>query len=514
MFSKYLEKYELKKTENGANAFNTSGSALVDLNFRVPSMRTHIDYTLFEKSLQEDTEHTLKWLLYLRDIKAGIGERKSFRNLCVYLSNKHEELFMKFLMAHIENFGRFDDYVVVAKNTTSEKIKRAIINMIINQLEEDAENMNNHKPISLLGKWMPSENSSSKETKALAKFMMKEMDMTPKVYRKLLSKFRKYIDVVETHMSSNDWDSIDYTHVPSKANLVYSNAFYNHDEERRTQYLKDLKEGKTKINANSMFLYDIIHKYRGHDSFYCYNRGLKKDDTLEELWRAQDKVEGFTDTLVVRDGSGSMTSYISNNSSVSAMDVGDAITIYATENNVGEYKNKFITFSSKLQFVDFAGCTSLVDKLNKLFDYNDCTNTNIEAVFDMVLNTAIKHKCTQEELPKQILIVSDLEWDDIANDRYCYYREESTSKVNKTLFEELSDRFKQSGYKMPKLVFWNVNSRTNTVPLQQNELGVILVSGFSKNIFDMVLSTELDPYKALIKELDSGRYDIIEEVLK
>ena len=235
MFSKYLEKDELKKTENGANAFNTSGSALVDLNFRVPSMRTHIDYTLFEKSLQEDTEHTLKWLLYLRDIKAGIGERKSFRNLCVYLSNKHEELFMKFLMAHIENFGRFDDYVVVAKNTTSEKIKRAIINMIINQLEEDAENMNNHKPISLLGKWMPSENSSSKETKALAKFMMKELDMTPKAYRKLLSKLRKYIDVVETHMSSNDWDSIDYTHVPSKANLVYSNAFYNHDEERRTQ---------------------------------------------------------------------------------------------------------------------------------------------------------------------------------------------------------------------------------------------------------------------------------------
>ena len=514
MFSKYLEKDELKKTENGANAFNTSGSALVDLNFRVPSMRTHIDYTLFEKSLQEDTEHTLKWLLYLRDIKAGIGERKSFRNLCVYLSNKHEELFMKFLMAHIENFGRFDDYVVVAKNTTSEKIKRAIINMIINQLEEDAENMNNHKPISLLGKWMPSENSSSKETKALAKFMMKELDMTPKAYRKLLSKLRKYIDVVETHMSSNDWDSIDYTHVPSKANLVYSNAFYNHDEERRTQYLKDLKEGKTKINANSMFLYDIIHKYRGHDSFYFYDRRLKKDDTLEELWKAQDKVEGFTDTLVVRDGSGSMTSYISNNSSVSAMDVGDAITIYATENNVGEYKNKFITFSSKPQFVDFTGCTSLVDKLNKLFDYNDCTNTNIEAVFDMVLNTAIKHKCTQEELPKQILIVSDLEWDDIANDRYCYYRKDSTPKVNKTLFEEISDRFKQSGYKMPKLVFWNVNSRTNTVPLQQNELGVILVSGFSKNIFDMVLSTELDPYKALINTLDSGRYDIIKEVLK
>ena len=515
MFVEDLANDELKKTENGASAFNTSGNALVDLNFKVPSMRKGVDYVLFEKSLKEDTEHTLKWLLYLRDIRNGIGERKSFREICVYLSNKHEELFLKFLMAHLEEFGRYDDLVYIAYNTKSEAAKRSVITMIINQLEKDVENMNSNKSISLLAKWLPSENSSSKETKKMAKFMMKELSISPKEYRKTLSKLRKYIDVVETHMSNNTWDKIDYESVPSKANLVYGNAFYRHDNERRLKYLEELAKGEKKINANSMFLYDIVHKYRNmNDDDYWYNNykeNIKEDATLEELWKHQDKVNGFTDTLVVRDGSGSMASPITGN--VSAMDVGDSITIYATENNIGEYKNKFITFSSKPQVVDFTGCSTLADKLAYLNKYDDGSNTNIEAVFDMVLNTAIKHKYTQEELPNQILIVSDIEFDFVANDVYNYYGE-STPKVDKALFEELAERYEKNGYKLPKLVFWNVNSRTNAIPLQQNELGVILVSGFSKNIFDMVLSTELDPYKALIKELDSGRYDIIKEVLK
>ena len=168
MFVEDLANDELKKTENGASAFNTSGNALVDLNFKVPSMRKDVDYVLFEKSLKEDTEHTLKWLLYLRDIRNGIGERKSFREICVYLSNKHEELFIKFLMAHLEEFGRYDDLVYIAYNTKSEAAKRSVIAMIINQLEKDVENMNSNKSISLLAKWLPSENSSSKETKKMA----------------------------------------------------------------------------------------------------------------------------------------------------------------------------------------------------------------------------------------------------------------------------------------------------------------------------------------------------------
>ena len=259
MFVEDLANDELRKTENGANAFNTSGNALVDLNFKVPSMRTHIDYILFEKSLQEDTEHTLKWLLYLRDIRDGIGERKSFREICVYLSNKHEELFLKFLIVHLEEFGRYDDLVYIAYNTKSVGVKRSVITIIINQLEKDVENMNSNKSISLLAKWLPSENSSSKETKKMAKFMMKELSISPKVYRKTLSKLRKYIDVVETHMSNNTWDKIDYESVPSKANLVYGNAFYRHDNERRLKYLGELAKGEKKNVSFTLPLSVLSH---------------------------------------------------------------------------------------------------------------------------------------------------------------------------------------------------------------------------------------------------------------
>ena len=278
------------------------------------------------------------------------------------------------------------------------------------------------------------------------------------------------------------------------------------------KYLEDLKNGNTKINANSMFLYDIVHKYTSGNVVY---RGIKvkEDTTLEELWKAQNKIEGFTDTLVVRDGSGSMTVPVGN-SHVTALDVCNAITIYASENNVGEYKDKFITFSSKPQYVDLSKCNTLAEKIEELYKHDDCSTTNIEKVFDMVLNTAIKNKLNQEDLPKQILIISDMEFNCI-NDYYDIWDSDNDNrrKLDNTLFEEIADRFNENGYKLPKLVFWNVNSRTNAVPLQKNELGVILVSGFSKNIFDMVLSTELDPYKALVSVLDSGRYDCVKGIV-
>ena len=505
------------ETENGATMFASSGKSIVDLNFKVPQMRANairgnnsINYGFFMDAYDESPEYALRWLLFSRDIRGGLGEREIFRGLIVEIAKHDLELAMKIVKdIPIEEYGRFDDMIAVYPKVNS-AIQAIIVENIYNQLREDIALMKEGKSISLLAKWMPSINTSSKKTRAIANMLCKELQLKPRQYRKLLAKLRKYLNIVEINLSRKSYDKIDYSAVPSKANIIYRDAFMRHDEERRQKYLDDLSNGKEKINANAMFLYDIVHNYM-NNSHWSYNNVKKEDATLEELWKAQDKIPMVADTLVVRDGSGSMTSPITGN--VSAMDVGDSITIYATENNIGEYKNKFITFSSKPQVVDFTGCNTLADKLAYLNKYDDCSNTNIEAVFDMVLNTAIKHKYTQEELPKQILIVSDIEFDFVANDVYNYYYE-PTPKVDKALFEELAERYEKNGYKLPKLVFWNVNSRTNAIPLQQNELGVILVSGFSKNIFDMVLSTELDPYKALIKELDSGRYDIIKEVLR
>lgn len=514
-FIENLKNNEKIETENGAVSYKTSSNPLVDLNFKVPSFRNKVDFNLFDEALCSDFEHTLKWLLYLRDIRNGIGERDSYRELLLYFVNNDQKFGFRFLTLPLEKYGRWDDYIFIAYNTSNNVACDYIIDKISKQLHDDKVNAKEGKPISLLAKWMYSANASSKETRRIGKWLANRLAMTLKEYRKTLSYLRSYLNVIEVKMSNNEWGKIDYSKVPSKANLIYCGAFFKHDAERRSKYLDDLKNGNTKINANSMFLYDIVHKYMSSNEFNFVYRGIKvkEDTTLEELWKAQNKVEGFTDTLVVRDGSSSMTVPVGN-SHVTALDVCSAITIYASENNTGEYKDKFITFSSKPQYVDLSNKHSLAEKLTELYAHNDCSNTDIESVFNMVLDTAIKHNCKQEDLPKQILIISDLEFDSVANDdNYWFDNRKHAKKFDKTLFEEIADRFDENGYNLPKLVFWNVNSRTNAVPLQKNELGVILVSGFSKNIFDMVLSTELDPYKALIGVLDAGRYDCVKEIV-
>lgn len=503
-FMKMIENGEKSVTENGATGFKTSGSKLVDLNFQVPSFRKAIDKDLFKQALNEDEKLTLKWLLYLRDVREGIGERKSFRDFVLELISYDVDLANIFIKeVDIAEYGRWDDYVDIAYRTDNDFVRNMILDKIDKQLAKDMQDMDDKKSVSLLAKWLPSINASSKETCAKAKMICNYLKMSKSEYRKILSELRAYIDVVERKMSENEWGEIDYSAVPSKANVNYRNAFERHDGERRAHYLESLKKGETKINANAMFLHDIVHAYSILGSWS--NRHKEYDETLEQLWKAQDRCDGFKDTVVVRDGSGSMTCGISSN--LTALEVADAITLYCAENNEGVFKDKFITFSSRAKLIDVSHLDNLHDKLEYIARHNDISNTNIEGVFDLILDTAVKNGVPQEDMPKTVLIVSDMEFDMAQG----YYYEGCD---NATLFETIAEKYKNKGYKLPKLVFWNVNSRTNTVPLTQNENGVILISGFSKNLMDMVMSSELDPYKALVKQLNTNRYEVVEKVFK
>jgi hypothetical protein len=164
-------------------------------------------------------------------------------------------------------------------------------------------------------------------------------------------------------------------------------------------------------------------------------------------------------------------------------------------------------FSSRPKLIDLNGCETLRDKVIELSKYTDCTNTDIEAVFMLILQSAINANMKQSDLPDRILIVSDMEFDTATNQTKCMYG-------MKALFNELADRYAKYGYKLPKLVFWNVNSRTNTIPMTENEMGVVLVSGFSPNIMSMVMSDQTDPWLALKEKLDSNRYDCVSDTLK
>lgn len=491
-------------TENGAVGYATTGKALLDLNFSVSSLRNKSEKEIINKFIDayyEDPLRAIKWLFYLRDREA-LSERRSFRVILKYLAreeNKPE--LVKELLPLISEYGRWDDIFVLVDTVLQDDV----ISLIKKQLKEDVKNMKAEKPVSLLAKWMPSMTAYSVKTKHLAFTIREALGMTPKEYRNTLSSLRKYLDVVERKMSAGEWDKINYSTVPSRANLLYSKAFLKHDEERRREFLNALERGDkdVKINASVLFPHDIVHRY-AETGWGSWNTRIKPvDTTLEELWKAlPDFVEGNSNTICVADGSGSMTATISG-TSVRALSVANALAIYFSERCNGQFKDKYITFSRQPQFVDFSNANTLQEKIKIALRHNEVTNTNIEAVFDLILNTAINNNMSQEDIPRNILILSDMEFD------YA-----TSGRMDKTLFEEIELKYQYHGYKLPRLVFWNILSRTGTIPVKQNELGVALVSGFSPAIVKMVLSNSTDPYECLIEQLNTERYKPVEAAVK
>lgn len=363
--------------------------------------------------------------------------------------------------------------------------------------------------ISLISKWLPSENASSKETKRRATIIRKGLGMTSREYRKMLSKMREYIDVVERKMSAKEWVDINYEAVPSRANLIYNGAFLRNDEDRRRAYLGALERGEAKINASVLFPHDIVHKY-----VYAG----RTDAALEGMWKAlPDTVKGCGNTIVVADGSGSMQCTVDYGSGVTALEVANSLAIYFAERSSGEFKDKYITFSERPQLVDFSNAKNLREKLIVARQHNEVANTNIEAVFDLILSTAVNNHMKQEDIPANILIVSDMEFDSCATSgkpvtRSSWYS--SRVRPTEALFETIAKKYAAHGYKLPRLVFFNVNSRTGTIPVKQNDLGVALVSGFSVNTIKMVMSGKIDPYECLLEQLNAPRYNPIEDAIK
>lgn len=501
--------YNRSITENGAIGYRTTGKNLVDMNFAVSSLRNESETEIinrFEKVYLEDSLLAIKWLFYARDIREGLGERRLFKILIKSLGDSRPEV-VKDLIKYIPEYGRWDDLLVFF-NTYDKNKRYAFMNMacvdeavsvIKQQFKSDLINMRKEKPISLLAKWLPSENASSPNTVKTAKTIAKKLGLNPTQYRKTLSKMRKYLDVIEVKMSSQEWSEIDYERVPSKANLIYKNAFLRNDNARRTEYLDALDRGEVKINSSVAFPHDIAHRYMR--SCYWDVQLNPLDSTLEGMWKAlPDLVKGDSSTIVVSDGSGSMLTGVSCDSSTTALEVAISLAIYFAERCHGDFKDKYITFSSRPQLVDFSKAKNLRDKISTALQHSEVSNTNIEAVFDLILRTAIDNNMPQEEIPQNILIISDMEFDS-ATGKYGY---DTTP-----LFKTLEEKFNKMGYHMPRLVFWNVCGRTGTIPVKENESGVALVSGFSPNIVKMVMSGETDPYKLLVKELMSKRYEKI-----
>lgn len=509
--SSYMKNYQnYSITENGAVGFHTTTYPLVDLNFMVSFLRNcEEDFIVkeFIKAYYESPKYAVKWLFFLRDILEGMGERRTFRICMKYLAESHTEI-AKAVMHLIPEYGRYDDLLLFLDTVLCDEV----CNFMKKQLKADIAAMKKNAPISLLAKWLPSVNTSSKTARKNARLIANKFGMTEKEYRKTLSSLRAYGNVVEVHMSASRWNEIEYEKVPAKANMKYETAFEKHDRERRIEYLLKVLDGEMKLNGKGIMPYEVVHRLVKNGCDY-----MVKDDLLAELmWdnilkQGFQNDWGFEDCIVVADGSGSMYCNASGSTSITAIEICHSLAIYFAEQLKGIFHNKAITFSERPTFIDLGKGKNLKEKMEIMFSYDEISNTNIEAVFDMLLDMAVSNKVAADELPKQVLIISDMEFDD-ANG---YWDIDNTSKeFTSALFEIIEKRYENAGYKMPKLIFWNVCGRTNTIPKVENEEGICLLSGFSQNAIKIAAnSDEKSPYESLLQVLDGERYDMVEQAL-
>lgn len=460
-------------TENGGRALSTTGDKLLNLFAVLGALRTRPADVIekFDAAYAENADLATKMAFYGRDVRGGLGERAVGRLMLRELALLYPEVVVT-NFKNIVKFGRYDDLFVFFDTS----VETDMIEFIKKQLVLDYKCMKSYKQVSLLAKWMPSINASSEHTKALAHRFVKAFNITPREYRKTLSALRKYIDVTEVKMSANKWTDIDYKAVPSNAMSNYGSAFARHDYEGFNRYMDAVKSGDVKINAATLYPYNVIETMYG-------NR-----DVAEAQWKAlPNYVDGDNNFLIMADVSGSMMGR--------PMETSVGLAIYFAERNHGAFANKFMTFTDIPRIVDVTG-DDLFDKYCSVTDHVGY-NTNLEAAFDAILSTAVRTKCPQADLPKALVIISDMEID-------CW------DGGSLTFTEEMRERFADAGYEMPKLVYWNVDSRKDTFLASKNDPNAILVSGQSASTFkNLIKGIDLSAYEIMVQTLDDPRYDCV-----
>lgn len=480
-------------TENGAVTHATTRSDLLDMFALGAAMRSRPDediVLMFRKAFEENPSYALKCLFYIRDIRGGQGERRFFR-LCIQdLANTNPQA-MRRNMEYIPEFGRWDDlYTFVGT-----PLEDDAINLIASQLKMDDSSKANG--ISLCAKWAKSINTSSPKSVDMGHLTRKALKMSAKEYRQLLSRLRERINVLERLMSANRWDEIEFDKIPSRAGIIYKNAFARRDMIKE-KYQAFAEDEDTTVNAGALYPYEVVAKatssfgsFWGADNLSTVDRAM-----INKYWA--NLTDYFVDKtfngLAVVDTSGSMV----GSSASAPLNVAISLGMYCAERAKGPFAGYYISFSSHPQLIKVEGI-DFVDKVKRIYKTNLCENTNIEATFDMLLKTALKNQCSQDDIPQNIIIISDMEFDSARG----YYAHDDSA----TLMENIKNKWENAGYKMPHLIFWNVAARHNNIPM----LGygpISFVSGMSPSIFESIL-TGKSGYELMMDTLNKDRYSLI-----
>ena len=465
-------------TENGSVTYRSTGRDCLDLFATIGALRRESEQEItarFLRAYAEDPDLAMKILFYGRDVRGGLGERRVFRILLRWLAVSKPESVVRNL-PYVAEYGRWDDVLVLLDTPC----RAEALALLKQQFDADLAALSSDGDVSLLGKWLPSVNASNDETIRAAKQIANAFGLSDRDYRKTLTKLRAQIRILENNLRKRDY-TFDYSKQPSKAMFKYRKAFLRNDAERYGAFMQRVSTGEVKLNTGALYPYEIIEK-----AYHC-------DDaerlSLDATWRALADYTQDENALVVADGSGSM--YWGGKPMPAA--VAQSLAIYFAEHNRGAFRNHFITFSMNPRLVEIKG-RDIVDKARYCETFNECANTNIQKVFELVLNAAVRNRVPQKDLPSTLYIISDMEFDSCA------------AGASLTNFEYAAKLFRQAGYRLPNVVFWNVSSRNQQQPITTNEQGVALVSGCSPRIFSMVMEGSLDPFTFMLSVIDTERY--------
>ena len=461
-FVQAVENIQLEtRTANGMKTFDSSKSALVDLFFTIGASRGKDLSVAFTKALKQDETLALRLLMWARDVRGGAGERDVVRTILLSLEKNYPEVLAR-LLPHLAEFGRWDDLLIFK----TKPIKDKAFTLIGDALRERN---------GLAAKWMPRQGPLAVEIRNF-------FGMSPKFYRKSLVNLTK---VVEQNMCSNTWDDINYSHVPSLAAARYQKAFKKHDPAGYEAYKAKLSTGEAKVNATAVYPYDVIKSRRfGGD-----------DKVIQAQWDALPNYIGDELVLPIVDVSGSMSSPVGGNANLTCMDVSVSLGLYLADKNTGPFKDMFLTFSDTPKLQVLKG--NLLDKLNQLERSDWGMSTNLHAAFEAILKYAVKGGVNASDMPKYVLVMSDMEFN------HCARHDDSAMGM-------IERKYKEAGYEVPNIVFWNLNARAGNVPVKHDKSGVALVSGFSPSIMTSILKAEeLDPTSVMMATLNSPRYSVI-----
>lgn len=467
-------------TENGAVTYATAGSDCLDLFATIGALRRESDEEIIGRFLRAYVENpnlAMKLLFFTRDVRGGLGERRVFRIMLRWLASYDSASVAKNI-PFIAEYGRFDDLLTLL-GTACEK---AALEYIKGRISVDLESLENGGQVSLLAKWLPSVNTSNSDAVKMAKRIARFLGMTDADYRKALTRLRAQIRIIENNLRERDY-TFEYANQPAKAMYKYRKAFLRNDGERYTAFLEQVASHGVRMHTGTLTPYDIVAPFFKTQVWDMERRGI------DVTWNAQENFTNGENALVVVDGSGSMYSGADPLPAAVALSLG----VYFAERNQGLFRNHFITFSQNPQLVEIKGC-DILEKLQYCYNFNECANTNIQKVFELILRTAVKNGVPQEELPATLYIISDMEFD-------CCIKDASLAN-----FEHAKRRFAKYGYSLPRVVFWNVASRNRQQPVTQNEQGVALVSGCNPRIFSLLAAGALTPYACMMQVLGGERY--------